>query len=49
VILIFGVKESAMMNRAFVCLNGLILIFIVIAGSTKANFENWSLSTPNVH
>ena len=47
-ILIVGVKESAYMNRIFVCLNTVIISFIIIAGATKANAKNWNLTVSEV-
>lgn len=41
--MIIGVKESAGLNKIFTLLNVSILTFIIIAGSTKGNFSNWSL------
>ena len=47
--MIVGVKESAMMNRVFVCLNTIIISFIIISGATKANVKNWNLSPTEVY
>ena len=46
--LLIGVKESTMVNRVFVCLNITILLFIIIAGATKANANNWHISISEV-
>ena len=46
--LIIGVKESSMLNSVFTILNIAVILFIVIAGSIKANFDNWKLK-PNVN
>ncbi len=48
VLLIIGVKESAAMNKLFVILNTAILGFIIIAGATKSNPQNWNLSQNSV-
>lgn len=38
-----GVKESTRFNSVFTCLNLLVVIFVVIAGSFKANIDNWKI------
>ncbi|CAG9760634.1 unnamed protein product [Ceutorhynchus assimilis] len=44
--LAFGLKESSMVNNVVTCLNILVVLFIIIAGSLKANPANWHF-TPN--
>lgn len=46
--LIVGVKESSMLNSVFTILNIVVILFIVIGGAVKANFDNWKLK-PNVN
>lgn len=46
VMLIVGVKESSMLNSVFTILNIVVILFIVIGGAVKANFDNWKLK-PN--
>lgn len=46
-LLIIGVKESSFLNMIFTGLNMLIILFIVIAGLTRANFGYWNLSVNN--
>ena len=47
-ILAIGVKESSRMNNLFTGINLLVVLFMVIVGSTKANFKNWSLTESDV-
>ena len=42
--LALGVQESATFNDIFTVINVLILIYIVIIGSFRANLKNWSLT-----
>lgn len=46
IMLIIGVKESSTLNSVFTLLNIAVILFIIIAGAIKANFNNWSLK-PN--
>ena len=41
--LIIGVKESSMLNSVFTILNIVVILFIIIAGAVKANFDYWKL------
>ena len=36
-----GVKTSAIINRCLVILTVVILSFIIVAGATKADIQNW--------
>jgi len=38
----FGVKEFAFVNKIFTVLNVFVILFVVIAGYTKADIHNWS-------
>ncbi|XP_037934298.1 cationic amino acid transporter 2 isoform X2 [Teleopsis dalmanni] len=49
VALAFGVETSAIANNFCTCLNISILLFVIIAGSIKADFSNWSIDIANVN
>ncbi|KAI5279532.1 High Affinity Cationic Amino Acid Transporter 1 [Manis pentadactyla] len=44
-----GVKESAMVNKVFTCVNVLVLGFIMLSGFVKGNIENWQLQNTSSH
>ncbi|XP_053095637.1 high affinity cationic amino acid transporter 1b isoform X2 [Pangasianodon hypophthalmus] len=48
VLLAFGVKESAMVNKVFTCVNVLVLLFVVIAGLIKGSLKNWNLNPEEI-
>jgi len=37
----FGVKEFALVNKIFTCLNVCVILFVVILGYTTADLHNW--------
>ncbi|XP_053528874.1 high affinity cationic amino acid transporter 1 [Artibeus jamaicensis] len=43
-LLTLGVKESAMVNKIFTCVNVLVLGFIMVSGFVKGSLRNWQLS-----
>lgn len=48
VVLAIGVKESSRMNNLFTAINLMVVTFIIIAGSTKADFKNWTIKESDV-
>ncbi|XP_048836714.1 high affinity cationic amino acid transporter 1-like [Brienomyrus brachyistius] len=47
-LLAFGVKESALVNKVFTCINVLVLFFVVVSGFVKGSSSNWSLNPDEV-
>ncbi|CAG9834155.1 unnamed protein product [Diabrotica balteata] len=45
--LAFGLKESSLANNIFTSLNIGIVLFVIIAGATKADFKNWNIQPNN--
>ncbi|XP_035440159.2 high affinity cationic amino acid transporter 1 [Spodoptera frugiperda] len=48
VVMSFGVRESSTVNNVFSAINILVIIFIVFAGSFKANSDNWNIPADQV-
>uniref|UniRef100_A0AAR2IQS4 Cationic amino acid transporter C-terminal domain-containing protein n=1 Tax=Pygocentrus nattereri TaxID=42514 RepID=A0AAR2IQS4_PYGNA len=47
-LLAFGVKESAMVNKVFTCVNVLVLMFVVVSGLIKGTLKNWDLNPDEI-
>lgn len=43
--MIIGVRESTFLNKVFTVFNIAALIFMIIAGATRANTSYWHLDT----
>lgn len=48
-LLAFGVKESAMVNKIFTCVNILVLFFMVVSGLVKGTIKNWQIEPEEIY
>ncbi|XP_054650871.1 high affinity cationic amino acid transporter 1-like isoform X2 [Dunckerocampus dactyliophorus] len=44
----FGVKESAVVTKAFTTINVTVLVFVMISGCIKGDRKNWNLNTDDI-
>ncbi len=49
VLLVIGIKESAILNSVFTAVNLTVIAIVVIAGLTKINGHNWNISPDEVN
>ncbi|XP_060942594.1 high affinity cationic amino acid transporter 1 [Limanda limanda] len=47
-LLAFGVKESAIVNKVFTCINVLVLMFMVVSGLVKGTMKNWQIDPDEI-
>jgi amino acid transporter len=48
VLLVIGVKESAVLNAVFTTVNITVIVIVVIAGLTKIDPHNWNIKPDEV-
>ncbi|XP_034241850.1 high affinity cationic amino acid transporter 1-like isoform X2 [Thrips palmi] len=48
VILAFGVKESMSLNNLFTAVNMAVVLFVIVAGSFKADIANWQIDKSTI-
>ncbi|XP_075775326.1 high affinity cationic amino acid transporter 1 isoform X2 [Pelodiscus sinensis] len=44
-----GVKESALVNKIFTCINVLVLGFVMVSGFVKGSIKNWNLTIDDIY
>jgi hypothetical protein len=49
VLLVIGIKESAILNSVFTAVNLTVIAIVVIAGLTKIHGHNWNISPDEVN
>ncbi len=48
VLLIIGIKESAVLNNVFTFVNLTVITLVIVVGLTKINGNNWKISPDEV-
>jgi amino acid transporter len=48
VLLIIGIKESAVLNNVFTFVNLTVITLVIVVGLTKINGHNWKISPDEV-
>ena len=48
VLLVIGIKESAILNNIFTAANLTVIAIVIVAGFTKVNFHNWNVTPDEV-
>jgi len=48
VLLIIGIKESAVLNNVFTFVNLTVITLVIVVGLTKINGHNWKISPGEV-
>ena len=42
-------KESALVNKVFTCINILVLGFVMVSGFVKGSVKNWQLTEQDIY
>ena len=48
VLLVIGIKESAVLNNVFTFVNLAVIIIVILVGLTKINGHNWRITPDEV-
>jgi len=49
ILLVVGVKESAVLNNVFTAVNLIVIAIVIIAGLTKAHLDNWTINPQTIN